>query len=289
MYEFPALTPRVSIVIPCYNGAGFVGRAIESGLARNHPDIEVIVVDDGSSDDSLAVICGYPAVTCIAQENAGVSATRNAGPARATGDFVIFLDCDDVLRSDCVPIGLASLRRHPQASFTFGRLQRIDAEGRPIPTQAGPGAGWLDYASGLHPRIPTPPALAMFRTTLVRDLGGFDARVRYGEDYEFYLRHLRRAPAWRHGTVVAEYRRHGANATRCRSAFLNGVMEVLKAERDWIGDDTALLAEWRAGRRDWQRCSARWLPDHALRRLSPGRCSRSIPGAAACDRGAGHA
>jgi len=66
-------------------------------------------------------------------------------------------------------------------------------------------------------------------------------------------------------------------------------MEVLKAERDWIGDDTALLAEWRAGRRDWQRCSARWLPDHALRRLSPGRCRRSIPGTAACDRGAGHA
>ena len=266
----PGSSPRVSVVIPCFNGEAFVGAAIESALGQTHPDIEVIVVDDGSTDNSLDAIRRHPGAICIAQANGGVSAARNAGLDRVTGDFVIFLDCDDVLRPDCVETGLAALCGHPQASFTFGRLQRIDAAGRSTATRQGPGPGWLDYATGLHPRIPTPPALALFRTPLVRSLGGFDSTIRYGEDYDFYLRHLHIAPAWRHGAIVAEYRRHGANATRCRSAFLNGVMEVLETERARIGTDAELLAEWQAGRRDWQRFFGRMLPREVLGTLQDG-------------------
>lgn len=263
-------SPRVSVVIPCFNGEAFVGAAIESAFGQTHPDIEVIVVDDGSADNSLEAIRRHPEAICIAQANGGVSAARNAGLARATGDFVIFLDCDDILRPDCVAIGLAALRRHPQASFTFGRPQLIDAAGQPIETRQNPGPAWLDYATGLSPRIPCPPALALFRTPLVRSLGGFDVTIRYGEDYDFYLRHLHIAPAWRHGAIVAGYRRHEANATRCMSVFLNGVMEVLETERMRIGTDTELLAEWHAGRRNWQRFFGRMMPRELLGTLLDG-------------------
>jgi glycosyltransferase involved in cell wall biosynthesis len=92
---------RVSVVIPCYNQARSLGDAIQSALHQAYRDFEVIVVDDGSTDDTLQVAAGFgDAVRCIRQENRGLAAARNAGILAAQGDFIAFLDADDAWLSE---------------------------------------------------------------------------------------------------------------------------------------------------------------------------------------------
>ncbi len=89
--------PKISVIIPCYNYARYVGQAIDSVLAQGYPALDLVVVNDGSTDDSLAVIRRHaPGATIIDQANQGQVAARNAGFAASTGDVVIFLDADDL-------------------------------------------------------------------------------------------------------------------------------------------------------------------------------------------------
>ncbi len=88
--------PRVSAIIPVYNGEAFVGRAIESALAQTYAELEVIVVDDGSTDSTAEIVRSFEdRVACIYQRNQERSVARNAGLARATGQYLAFLDADD--------------------------------------------------------------------------------------------------------------------------------------------------------------------------------------------------
>lgn len=272
--------PRVSIIIPSYNAANFLGATLESCRVQTWPGVEIIVVDDGSQDGTVAVARSFPEVVCITQANQGTSAARNAGIAVARGDFLVFLDHDDLLLPDAVRTGVAMFRDHPEASFVVGAAQLIDAEGGLCarqPTGLVP-EGPVTYTQALYPYLRTPPALAMFRADLVRHLGGFDAELRcYGEDYDFYLRHLRVAPAWRHHVLVAQYRRHAGNASSGLPRMMTGILDVHARQRPEIADDPVLLAHWMAARRAWQYYYGRWLPAYTLRRLGHG----DIPGMAA--------
>ena len=100
----------VSIIIPCYNQAHYLPESIESALRQTLLPLDVIVVDDGSSDDTATVAARYPGVLCLRQRNRGLSAARNAGLDTARGDFVIFLDADDRLLPCAARIGVAALR-----------------------------------------------------------------------------------------------------------------------------------------------------------------------------------
>src|SRR5919202_6340196 len=102
----------VSVVIPCYNQAQFLARAVESALAQTHPPLDVIVVDDGSTDDTLQVARGYP-VRVISQRRQGVCAAVNNGVAACSGDFFLRLDADDELEPTYVEETLAALRGSP--------------------------------------------------------------------------------------------------------------------------------------------------------------------------------
>src|SRR5215213_3125487 len=95
-------SPLVSVVIPCYNQAHFLGEAIESVLAQSYPNFEIVVVDDGSTDDTSEVAGSYPKVRLVRQENQGLSGARNAGLARSEGEYVVFLDADDRLRPEAL-------------------------------------------------------------------------------------------------------------------------------------------------------------------------------------------
>src|ERR687898_3616338 len=105
--------PLVSVVIPCYNQARFLGEAIESVLAQSYPHFEVIVVDDGSTDNTSEVAASYAGVRYIRQENQGLAGARNAGIRRSRGSYLVFLDADDRLLADALEAGLASLEEHP--------------------------------------------------------------------------------------------------------------------------------------------------------------------------------
>ena len=130
----PLDEPLISIVIPCYNHAGYLGGAIESALSQTYQNREVIVVDDGSRDAPGDVTARYPGVMCIHQSHQGLGAARNAGIEASKGELLVFLDADDRLLPKALESGLECLRAHPDCGFVFGAHRTIVAGAdRPSP------------------------------------------------------------------------------------------------------------------------------------------------------------
>ena len=119
---------KVSVVIPTYNRARVVGEAIDSALAQTHERLEVIVVDDGSTDDTAERVGRRRdrRLRYVRREHAGVSSARNAGIAAATGDLVSFLDSDDLWKPEKIETEVAALARHPEAGGVFSDLEKRD-------------------------------------------------------------------------------------------------------------------------------------------------------------------
>jgi len=119
-------TPVVSVVIPAYNAAWCVGQAIDSALAQSFVDREIIVVDDGSTDDTPRVLAGYGSrIRIVSKPNGGLSSARNAGVAAAQGEFVAFLDADDRWLPAKLARQVALMREEPRLAFcsTAARVQ----------------------------------------------------------------------------------------------------------------------------------------------------------------------
>lgn len=122
--------PTVDVIVTNYNYAQYLGAAIDSALAQTHPGTQVIVVDDGSTDDSLAVIAAYgERILPVLKENGGQASALNAGFARSTGDIVIFLDADDVLLPSTTEHVASALSTSPEVAKLQYRLEVIDREG----------------------------------------------------------------------------------------------------------------------------------------------------------------
>src|SRR3954447_15747865 len=122
----------VDIVVNNYNYDRFLAAAVESALAQTHPRTAVIVVDDGSSDDSRQVLAGFEErVSLVLKENGGQSSALNAGLRLCEGDVVLFLDSDDVLHPDAAAAVAAAVAAEPPVAKVQFRMEVIDAEGRP--------------------------------------------------------------------------------------------------------------------------------------------------------------
>jgi hypothetical protein len=134
--------PTASIVITCYNQAGYLADAIRSALAQA-PDassnsVEVVVVDDGSNDRTSSVAQGFPQVRYLFQPNWGLSAARNAGLDASSGQYVCFLDADDILLPGAIESGLRMFDEHPDCAFVYGDFRDVDARGVPLSPPRGP-------------------------------------------------------------------------------------------------------------------------------------------------------
>ena len=140
------MSPRVSIIIPCRNGAAWLGEAIESCLGQNWPNLQVVVVDNGSTDGSLGLAKRYEAraVTVLTCERAGASAARNVGFKHADGDLIQFLDADDMLDADKIGRQVERLNAAPSASVAFGAWVRFARD--PSEAMFAPEAVWRDFA-----------------------------------------------------------------------------------------------------------------------------------------------
>ena len=179
---------RVSVVIPTYNRAGFVREAITSVLRQDYPDIELIVVDDGSHDNTAAVVSGFgPAVRYLWQENRGVSAARNRGVATTTGDLIAFLDSDDLWLPSKVSAQVAYFEARPEAQACHADeiwiRHGVRVNERRIHRKQD---GWQFLAS--LPRCLISPSTIMIRRALWDRLGGFDENLPACEDYDLWLR-----------------------------------------------------------------------------------------------------
>lgn len=258
--------PRVTVVVPCFDGARFLAESIESVLAQTRPADEVIFVDDGSTDDSAAVAAGFPGVRVLRGPNEGVSAARNRGVAESRGELLVFHDADDRLLPHALEIGVREIEAHPECGFVYGTSRTIDAAGDAIaeaPSGAPADAGYLRMLAG---DTLVPPSSAVFRREAFEAVGGFRTGRPLAEDYDFYLRVTRRFAVHAHGVAVAEYRRHGANASAVSpSRMLRALMETLDEHRD--GSDPAALQAIEAGRQRWTEVFGPGLGFEAIERL----------------------
>lgn len=241
----------VSIVIPCFNQGHFLGAAIASARAQYKAPLEIIVVDDGSTDGSAAAAAGIDGVTCLRQANAGVARARNAGLAASRGDVVIFLDADDRLMPLAVAAAAAVFTEHARAQMTFGRCQLIDREGTVLPSSL-PEVTGAYYEELLRRNFIWMPAMAAFRRSVFSQTAPFDERINPSADYDVYLRIAREFEIVSHGWTVAQYRRHGGNMSGDPALMLRASLAVLRAQRPHVRRDTRLQRAYAAGIRHWE-------------------------------------
>ncbi|HXH06722.1 MAG TPA: glycosyltransferase, partial [Vicinamibacterales bacterium] len=230
--DAPAGRALVSIVIPCHQQARFVAEAVESALAQTWPAVEIIVVDDGSTDGSAEIVARrFPDVRIVRQPRSGVARARNRGLAEARGDFVVFLDADDRLLPAAVETGIAALARVPDAAFASGRFRLIAADGTPVRTKPdgrAPGDPYLALLQANHVSV---PAAALFRRAPLVACGGFPAGLDAAADYALYLRLAARYPVAEHDEVVAEYRHHAGSMSRDAGRMLRDTLKAHAVER----------------------------------------------------------
>jgi len=269
----------VSVVIPCYAQACYLGQALESVLTQSYPHHEVLVVDDGSPDEVRGVTEQYPGTSYFWQENRGLGAARNAGLARTTGEYVVFLDADDRLLPDALAVGAQALETHPLCAFVWGFNRPIDAQGQPLPGVARHYRGGTTYRQLLEQNIVGPPVGVMFRRIQLVEAGGFRASTDYAEDYDLYLRLARQYPYFCHEQVVAEYRYHERNMSLDSRRMLQGILLALQAQEPWVAGDPELARALQRGRQDaWHQYDA----EPRLERLRSLVASKQWRSAIAC-------
>ncbi len=264
-----ARAPLVSVVIPCFEQARFLADALDSVVEQTYPHLEIVVVDDGSSDRTSEVAAQIPGVRCVRQDNAGLAAARNAGIRHSNGDLLIFLDADDLLLPDAVETALEALAASPQCGLVTGHARLVGITGAPSRHRGPECPAEPSYAALLRGWCPQMPAVVAFRRAALEQVGVFDSTWDACADYEMYLRVARVAPVCCHHGVVAEYRRHGGNMTRDPALMLRSVLAVLTAQRDRLRGPEE-RADLEAGRRFWQEHFGPHLADEVGRRVRHG-------------------
>lgn len=231
---------RVSVVIPCYNSLRFLPETLDSVLAQTWEDLEVVLVDDGGTDDLAGWLAGRPdpRVRVVRQDNAGVSAARNRGVAESHGELIAFLDSDDVWEPVAVERMVACFDRDPDLGLAYGGYDVVDAEGRRngrVVLSSWEGDVWERFVT----RNPVAMSASMAPRAVLDELGGFVVnRDRFPvdvEDWELWIR----IAAHRRVAVVREvlvhHRRHGANSSSdpdSLEAAYRHLLEVVFADVD---------------------------------------------------------
>lgn len=186
--------PLVSIIIPCHNAGPWLAATLESALGQTWPQKEIIVVDDGSQDNSVTVATGFGprGVRLVTQPNQGASVARNHGLRLATGAFIQFLDADDLLSPTSVATQVKALQDHPDC-LAFGRWDRFHTD--PSTAVFTPHPGWHD-SPGLawikETWLDTEPmyqcGMFLIPRPLLERVGGWDERLSLIDDFEFFTR-----------------------------------------------------------------------------------------------------
>jgi len=183
--------PRVSVIIPAYNAAWCVRRAVDSVLAQGYRDFELIVVDDGSQDETAAVVASYGDVLrVVSKPNGGLSSARNTGIAVARGDYVAFLDADDWWLPSKLARQVALLESAPDIVFCSTTTAVRTPEGVPLPDwRCGEAAGsTLECIFKANAHVAGSGSAAMVRRAAFARAGGFDESLRSLEDIDMWMR-----------------------------------------------------------------------------------------------------
>ncbi|MGE0754420.1 MAG: glycosyltransferase [Alphaproteobacteria bacterium] len=216
------MTTRISVIIPVYNSTTYLPQTIDSVAGQDYPEVEIIVVDDGSHEEGAAAIrsaChAYPDVRLIRQDNGGPAQARWAGVRRATGEYVHFLDSDDVLLPGALTHLVQVLHKNPRAVAAYGRKAVMNKHGvfkpqQVLPTESQAASGNILPALLKGLPILTPGNICIRTAALTSDM--FQTNLRQGEDWITWCRLALTGDVLYAGKrVVMCYREHGANSSR---------------------------------------------------------------------------
>ena len=244
--------PLISVIIPCFNQAMYLGEAIESVLAQTHRNFEIVVIDDGSTDATPDVARRYTQVRYIKQTNRGLAAARNEGTRASRGGYVVFLDADDRLLPDALAAGLRCFEAHPDCAFVSGGYRRIDETGVVIEEPTPARIEEDHYLAFLQGNYVGMHGAVLYRRDVLTSCGGFKSALPVCEDYDLYLRIARTHPVRCHSAVVAEYRTHESSMSATVTFMLPTVLKVLRSQRKYLGEDERRVEAYRKGVRYWK-------------------------------------
>ena len=225
----PEYRDKVSIIMPVYNRERYLEQAISSVLNQSYSNFELIIVDDGSTDNSLNIAGEFAKqdkrVTVIAlKENQGVSVARNEGLRRAKGEFITGMDSDDIMLPNAVKARVEFLNSHPKIDLVFGKIHKvINAEGNPIENAFSERiqqfymrekeCNFYEKVKKLELWIPNANVTSMFRRHLLFREGYYEENLRYGDDKEFLFRIMRDSNISYLAEPIVLYRLHDSNIT----------------------------------------------------------------------------
>jgi len=210
--------PLVSVIMAAYNSAEHIGEALDSVLAQDWHPLEVVVVDDGSTDDTAAIVRRYPDVVYVKQENKGPSAARNTAVERSSGEFVANFDSDDLLPPTRVGDQARYLIAHPEVGAVFGRQEWMNAP------------EWMARDSVYGDVDGIPLSSVMFRREVFFELGGYDTSFVHGEDMDLLVRMRERGIGYEVIPEIVLYRRYEASSLTGGRAPHEPLLRSLRAK-----------------------------------------------------------
>jgi glycosyltransferase involved in cell wall biosynthesis len=224
----------VSVIMPCYNAAQYVGKAIDSVLTQSHSNLEVLVVDDGSTDGTASIVQGFddPRIQYIYQDNSGPAAARNNAMAVARGEYIAFLDADDIALPDRLAEQVKLIEDHPEASVVTSGFTWIDEHDCELP--------WNNHSWRKLPDLnnlqnwlydcPIVPSATMLRRSALLEAGGFDTTLHGGEDWNLWLRLVLKGHrmVW-HSQVACLYRHRSDSLSNDAERMSRDCVKALSA------------------------------------------------------------
>mgnify|MGYP003575345942 CR=1 FL=1 len=244
------LSDLISVVIPCYNHGHYLSAAIESVVGQSYPFVEIVVIDDGSTDNTRQVAQRYEGVKYVYQTNSGLSAARNKGIEESKGAYLLFLDADDWLYPQALQINYQHLQQNPKAAFVSGSHdkfyegeKRIESVQRQISTEHYK----MFLSVGNYIGV---PAAVLYRRWVFEEFR-FDTALKACEDYHLYLNVARNYPVLHHDEKVAAYRQHEKNMSSNFNLMLHSALHVLGLQKPFLKTDSEKQA-LRKGKKFWK-------------------------------------
>ena len=242
-------TPLVSVIIPCYNHGQYLAEAIESVQKQHYAATEILVVDDGSVDNTKAVAEQFPEVQYIYQQNQGLSAARNTGIQHSKGQYLIFLDADDWLLPGAISTNVAYLQQHPDAAFVSGGHDKVFVDTNTVKEERCEikQNHYLHLMQGNYIGM---HATVLYRRSIFKEFQ-YDTSLKSCEDYDLYLKIARKYPVLHHTEKIAAYRLHSNNMSGNIPFMLSTVLSVLGRQQPLLTNAQEKQA-FKRGHRVWK-------------------------------------
>lgn len=273
--------PKVSVIIPAYNSAKFLPEAIESVLAQTYPVYEIIVVDDGSIDETKEICEHYPIVKYTYQINQGVVGARNTGIRLSKGEYLLFLDHDDCLLPEAVEIGINCLNAHPDAGFVFGSYiyKSINPDGSyKIEEIYDNQPEVASYETLLATKHKIQLACVIFQRFAIETVGGFDPNSELMDCINLFLRVSREFPIYFHSQVVSEYRYTGTNQSSQAAKMLVIALRSHSFQWSYVEQtgNKEYVAAYEFGKQSWIKLFGDRLPYEIMSAVQAGQWVKAL-------------